>query len=501
MARARSAASRPSAVLDADDILRGNETAALRSRIRYTSNGDGMLVSETGAVKVGNFDILGQINWRSIGNYEDGAGIEVLDSGRGQRVQPGQGPLAPGPRPPDHRHHHRLTTRSSSTGRLPRARRGATRTCTISSTSWATRLRGPTRRSSISAPRSIRTTPRCIRRSWPPGWSPSVPSAASMSRRKASTSATPRASTSAACKWALTYGGDAFHDTVSRSTMRRSATATSSHRAASAPWPARSCRASSTIFEHASISSLRCATTPTSSNGGAHVPPMAAACRRRSRSAITLFKGVTVFGTYAEGYRAPAITETLIHGHASASRRRSCCCPIPTCGRRSPTIWEGGVNLKFDNVLQKGDAFRGRVVAFQNKVDDYIDIVQLPMPAPFGSAQYQNIANATIEGVEVEAMYDAQSLVHRAWAAIASAAPTRTPGSGLLSIPADQVTLTAGFRALEQQARRRSAHALRRRAGPLAAASARSAAGDFADRRLHGGGSVRPIRHQRHGRR
>ncbi len=38
---------------------------------------------------------------------------------------------------------------------------------------------------------------RCIRRFWPPGWSPSVPSAASMSRRKASTSATPRASSSA----------------------------------------------------------------------------------------------------------------------------------------------------------------------------------------------------------------------------------------------------------------------------------------------------------------
>ncbi len=60
-------------------------------------------------------------------------------------------------------------------------------------------------------------------------------------------------------------------------------------------------------------------------------------------------------------------------------------------------------------MLQKGDAFRGRVVVFHNKVDDYIDIVQLPTPAPFGSAQYQNIANATIEGLEVEAMYDART--------------------------------------------------------------------------------------------
>jgi outer membrane receptor protein involved in Fe transport len=68
-------------LLDADDILRAGETAAIRIRNRYSSNGVGFLTSETGAVKVGNFDILGQINWRSSGNYVDGSGTEVKDTG------------------------------------------------------------------------------------------------------------------------------------------------------------------------------------------------------------------------------------------------------------------------------------------------------------------------------------------------------------------------------------------------------------------------------------
>ena len=64
-------------LLDADDIIRPGETAAIRSRLRFTTNGEGTLHSETGAVKVGNFDILGQFNGRNIGDYQDGSGREV----------------------------------------------------------------------------------------------------------------------------------------------------------------------------------------------------------------------------------------------------------------------------------------------------------------------------------------------------------------------------------------------------------------------------------------
>lgn len=48
-------------LLDADDILMPREYAAVRTRIRYGTNGNSRLGSATGAVRVGNFDVLGQL--------------------------------------------------------------------------------------------------------------------------------------------------------------------------------------------------------------------------------------------------------------------------------------------------------------------------------------------------------------------------------------------------------------------------------------------------------
>jgi hemoglobin/transferrin/lactoferrin receptor protein len=64
--------------------------------------------------------------------------------------------------------------------------------------------------------------------------------------------------------------------------------------------------------------------------------------------------------------------------------------------------------------------------------------------------QYQNVRDATIEGVEFESYYDAQS-----WFAGIGAHRIRgtneDTGTGLMTIPADQVTLTAGFRAFDNK--------------------------------------------------
>ena len=247
-------------------------------------------------------------------------------------------------------------------------------------------------------------------------------------------------------KLALTYGGDAFHDTVftfDNAPLGNSDELTPGGKRTVAGAFVQSQLTISTLEI---ITALRYDTYELESSGisseGSRLSP-------KVTVGYQLFKGVTVFGTYAEGYRAPAITETLIHGtHPPPSPFVL----LPNPGLRPETAhnWEGGVNLKFDNVLQKGDAFRGRVVAFTNTVDDYIDIVQLPTPAPFGSAQYQNIANAKIEGLEVEAFYDARTwfmgLGYHQLRGINEAS-----GQGLLSIPADQVTLTLGVRALEHR--------------------------------------------------
>ncbi len=248
-------------------------------------------------------------------------------------------------------------------------------------------------------------------------------------------------------KWALTYGGDAFHDTVftfDNAPLGNSDELTPGGKRTVAGAFVQS---QLTVFSTLEIiTALRYDTYELESSGissdGNRLSP-------KVTVGYQLFKGVTVFGTYAEGYRAPAITETLIHGtHPPPSPFVL----LPNPGLRPETAhnWEGGVNLKFDNVLQKDDAFRGRVVAFTNTVDDYIDIVQLKTPAPNGSAQYQNIANAKIEGLEVEAFYDARTwfmgLGYHQLRGINEAT-----GQGLLSIPADQVTLTLGVRALEHR--------------------------------------------------
>ena len=142
---------------------------------------------------------------------------------------------------------------------------------------------------------------------------------------------------------------------------------------------------------------------------------------------VTPVAGFTPYVSYAEGYRAPSITETLIAGaHATGGgpaffpcpgRHRAACsasCPIRTCGRRSARTRKLGFNLKYNDIFTSGDSFRGKFNVFRNDIDDYIDLVaSTPIRRCRRSAsfsqffQYQNIAQARIEGFEAETMYDA----------------------------------------------------------------------------------------------
>lgn len=139
---------------------------------------------------------------------------------------------------------------------------------------------------------------------------------------------------------------------------------------------------------------------------------------------VTPVPGFTPYASYAEGYRAPSITETLIAGgHATGGGPALFRCPdgtsglfcfLPNPGLR-PEVGknkEVGVNLKYNDVFAAGDSFRGKLNVYRNDVDGYIDLVgspPTPVP-PFGSFtqfyQYQNIAHARLEGFEWETLYD-----------------------------------------------------------------------------------------------
>ncbi|NEW91151.1 TonB-dependent hemoglobin/transferrin/lactoferrin family receptor [Rhodopseudomonas sp. BR0M22] len=190
---------------------------------------------------------------------------------------------------------------------------------------------------------------------------------------------------------------------------------------------------------------------------------------------VTPIAGFTPYVAYAEGYRAPSITETLIAGaHATGggpalfncgNGTSGLFCLIPNTGLR-PEVGknkEVGINLKYNDIFVSGDSFRGKINAFRNDVDNYIELVgstpevyrTVFMGFPLTGVaskyyQYQNIPHARIEGVEVETSYDAGMWFVGVNAAVIRGKDTDT-GLGLASVPARKVVTTGGLRLLDRQ--------------------------------------------------
>lgn len=187
---------------------------------------------------------------------------------------------------------------------------------------------------------------------------------------------------------------------------------------------------------------------------------------------FTPVAGFTPYVSYAEGYRAPSITETLIAGsHATgggpnlftcSDGRGGLFCFLPNPGVR-PEVGknkEVGVNLKYDGVFTQGDSFRGKVNVFRNDVEDFIDLVASPpefsnLGPRFGrfsrNFQYQNTDDARIQGVEAEAVYDAGHWFIAIAGNLLEGENTVT-GVGLANlIQPRRIVTTAGVRLLERQ--------------------------------------------------
>ena len=194
----------------------------------------------------------------------------------------------------------------------------------------------------------------------------------------------------------------------------------------------------------------------------------------RGTIGVSPFPWIEFYGTYAEGYRAPAISETLVSGvHPFPAF-----VILPNTALRPETAHnvEGGVNLKFDNLLAEGDRLRAKVVVFQNRVEDFINIqgvgptyFRAVQPsaalnalcgnrtAPFGpcqipvrNQQYVNIPKADLSGFEVEGAYD---FVRGFVSAFYSHTDGKDKGTGqtLLTVPPDRVGGTFGLRFLDNR--------------------------------------------------
>ncbi|MEY9400526.1 hemoglobin/transferrin/lactoferrin receptor protein [Bradyrhizobium japonicum] len=189
---------------------------------------------------------------------------------------------------------------------------------------------------------------------------------------------------------------------------------------------------------------------------------------------------VTPYVSYAEGYRAPSITETLVSGpHSGATINDSFFrCPSGTPGPGADSTFcfvpnpnlrpevgknkEIGFNIKKNDLFTAGDTLRGKINVFRNDISDFIDQVAYgnplvvptgPPPAPSITVlpflQYQNVASARIQGVEAEAMYDANTWFFGLSGSYQNGKNLQT-GFGLYSVPPQKVTTTAGVRLLDR---------------------------------------------------
>lgn len=266
---------------------------------------------------------------------------------------------------------------------------------------------------------------------------------------------------------AVTYGVDAFNDDVrtTDASGNSNITTPSGRRTVSGGFVQLKNNYASWLeivsalrYDHYELSSAGTGLGNTSSSGDRLSPKITVG--------VTPVAGFTPYVSYAEGYRAPSITETLIAGgHATGGGPAFFSCPDGTsglfCFLPNPNLrpevgktTEVGINLKYDGVLRAGDALRAKFNVFHNDVDDYIDLVASPpvmtMFGPFSQYyQYQNIASAKIEGFEFETSYDAGDWFIGVAGNIQRGKNTAT-NVGLATVQPRKVTTTGGVRLLDR---------------------------------------------------
>lgn len=175
---------------------------------------------------------------------------------------------------------------------------------------------------------------------------------------------------------------------------------------------------------------------------------------------VTPIEGLQPYITYAEGYRAPAITETLVNG-AHPAPSTFTFIPNPNLRPEIGKTIEAGINLKYNDVFRKGDAFRGKVSIFENRVRNFIegalsdpgnDCGNPAIPAGCADAtfRYSNVARARLRGIEGEFVYDA-----RRWYVSLAGSTIRgdnlNAGTPLESVYPDKVILGGGLRFLDEK--------------------------------------------------
>ncbi len=198
-------------------------------------------------------------------------------------------------------------------------------------------------------------------------------------------------------------------------------------------------------------------------SGGSHLSP-------KITVGVTPIRGFEIYGTYAQGYRAPSLSETLINGvHPYPAFD---ILPNPDLSPEVATDVEGGVNLKYDNIIRPGDTLRVKADAYLNKVQNYIDFSPVGAPYlvsaipgvpssictaepflcfPITSYQYVNVGEAQISGVELEGTYDWGGGYVTVSGTHIDGKDVTSPSLPLYTVPPDRISGTLGLRFLDNK--------------------------------------------------
>lgn len=164
-----------------------------------------------------------------------------------------------------------------------------------------------------------------------------------------------------------------------------------------------------------------------------------------------VLSGLSVYGSWAEAFRAPATTETLINGtHPPPASFKFL--PNPNLRPETAENWEVGVNLARDGVLTERDSLRLKASVYKAQVDDYIgevfNMAFMPWGAPdFANSTYgyQNIAKVNLHGGELEVAYDA-GIAYGSLSLTRARGKNAVTGQKLASGLGDRASLTVGVR-------------------------------------------------------
>ncbi len=176
-------------------------------------------------------------------------------------------------------------------------------------------------------------------------------------------------------------------------------------------------------------------------------------------------EGLQVYGTYAEGYRSPSLSETLISGlHPNGVVFPFL--PNPNLMPETAKTWEFGINYSQDGLIQADDGLRIKAAYFNNDIEDYIGGTTISAFPPKPGCtftrgpgripvcfQYQNYANAKIDGFEFESIYEAGWGFAGLSASIINGHTVSYAGvrEDLATIPSSQVTAQLGLRFMEDK--------------------------------------------------